>query len=104
MSPAARLPRSRTRLRTLVLLLALLMPGSAAAVATAAPVAAVEHVEYDVLDTAFRPAPCAHRRAVPSRPAPVPTPAPGVPADRPHPAPPRPPYALHTLRTVVLRC
>ncbi|MER5196270.1 hypothetical protein ACWD3J_23905 [Streptomyces sp. NPDC002755] len=102
MSPTARLPRSRTWLRTLVLLLALLVPGAATEVA-AAPVAA-EVAEYDVLDTALRPAPCAHRPAALRRPAPLPDPAPGAPADRPRPAPHRPSYALHALRTVVLRC
>ncbi|MFF1446077.1 hypothetical protein [Streptomyces sp. NPDC058295] len=103
MSPAARLPRSRTWLRTLVLLLALLVPGAAAEI-SAAPVAAAELAEYDVLDTALRPAPCAHRPAAPPRPAALPAPAPGVPADPPRPAPHRPSYALHVLRTVVLRC
>ncbi|MEU9270525.1 hypothetical protein AB0E04_34480 [Streptomyces sp. NPDC048251] len=100
MSPAARLPRSRTWLRTLVLLLALLVPGATAEV-SATPVAAAELAEYDVLDTALRPAPCAHRPAAPLRPAALPAPAPGVPADPPRPAPHRPSYAL---RTVVLRC
>ncbi|MFE7929136.1 hypothetical protein ACFU6S_10385 [Streptomyces sp. NPDC057456] len=104
MSPAARLPRSRTWLRTLVLLLALLVPGAATEVSTA-PVAAADFAEYDVLDTALRPAaPCAHRPAALRRPAPLPAPAPGVPADRPRRAPHRPSYALHALRTVVLRC
>ncbi|MET8165143.1 hypothetical protein ABZT34_12950 [Streptomyces sp. NPDC005329] len=103
MSPAARLPRSRTWLRTLVLLLALLVPGAASEVFTA-PVA-TEFAEYDVLDTALRPAaPCAHRPAALRRPAPLPAPAPGVPADRPRRAPHRPSYALHALHTVVLRC
>ncbi|MEU9437895.1 hypothetical protein [Streptomyces sp. NPDC048252] len=103
MSPAARLPRSRTWLRTLVLLLALLVPGATAEV-SATPVAAAELAEYDVLDTALRPAPCAHRPAAPLRPAALPAPAPGVPVDPPRPAPHRPSYALHALRTVVLRC
>ncbi|MCX5369504.1 hypothetical protein OG613_22460 [Streptomyces sp. NBC_00015] len=103
MSPAARLPRSHTWLRTLVLLLALLVPGAAAEV-SATPVAAAELAEYDVLDTPLRPAPCAHRTAAPLRPAALPAPAPGVPADPPRPAPHRPSYALHALRTVVLRC
>ncbi|KQX62522.1 MULTISPECIES: hypothetical protein [unclassified Streptomyces] len=105
MSPAARLPRSRTWLRTLVLLLALLVPGAAAEV-SAAPVAAeiAAIAEYDVVDTALRPAPRAPRPAAPPRPAALPAPAPGVPADRPRPAPSRPSYALHALRTVVLRC
>ncbi|WP_406008041.1 hypothetical protein OG440_19245 [Streptomyces sp. NBC_00637] len=103
MSPAARLPRSRTWLRTLVLLLVLLVPGVAADV-PAAPVAAAELAEYDVLDTALRPAPCAHRPVALRRPAPLPAPAPEVPADRPRPAPHRPSYTLHVLRTVVLRC
>lgn len=103
MSPAARLPRSRTWLRTLVLLLALLVPGSAAEV-SAAPVTAAGITEYDVLDTALRPAPFAHRLATPRRAAPLASPAPVAPANRPDPAPLRPPYTLHILRVVVLRC
>ncbi|MFH9550935.1 hypothetical protein ACIBAH_25905 [Streptomyces sp. NPDC051445] len=108
MSPAARLPRSRAWLRTLVLLLALLVPGSAAEIAATAPVTAAASAEYDVLDTAaLRPAPCVHRPAAAPRAAQLPPRAPEVPADRPRPLPHRPPYALrtsHILRTVVLRC
>ncbi|MGW0334148.1 hypothetical protein ACWD0J_20165 [Streptomyces sp. NPDC003011] len=99
-----RLPRHRAWPRLLVLLLALLVPGSPAEV-SATPVAAAELVEYDALDTVLRPpARGAHRPAVPLRPAPLTGPAPGVPESRPLPAPPRPPYALRALRTVVLRC
>ncbi|OQR60796.1 hypothetical protein B6E66_28830 [Streptomyces maremycinicus] len=107
MSPTARRPRSLIRLRTLVLLLALLVPGAAAEIPAAPVVAAVgtaETAEYDAFDTALRPAPCAHRPAAPLRPAALPVPVPGVPAERPRPAPHRPPYALRALRTVVLRC
>ncbi|WP_416978044.1 hypothetical protein [Streptomyces sp. T028] len=103
MSTAARLPRSRTWLRVLVLLLALSVPGAPAEF-SAAPVVAGETIEYDAVDTALRPSPCAHRPAAPLRPAPRPAPAPGEPAPRPLPAPPGTPYAPHTLRTVVLRC
>ena len=103
MSTARRHPRSHTWLRVLVVLVALLAPAAPAGFA-APPAAASETVEYDVLDTALRPAPCAHRPAAPPRPAPLPAPAPRVPADRPLPAPPGPSYALHALRTVVLRC
>ncbi|MDX2680993.1 hypothetical protein [Streptomyces soliscabiei] len=94
--------RSHAWLRVLVVLLALLMPGAPAELSE--PPAAAGTVEYDVLDTVLRPAPCAHRPAAPLRPAPLPAPAPGDPAERPLPAPPRPSYALHTLRTVILRC
>jgi hypothetical protein len=98
------LPRSRTWLRTLVLLLALLVPGTHAEL-HAAPPAATEIVEYDALDAALRPpADALHRTVVALRPAPLPAPAPATPADRPLPAPPRPPHALHALRSVVLRC
>ncbi|MEU1181743.1 hypothetical protein ABZ464_29695 [Streptomyces sp. NPDC005820] len=106
MSTAAHLPRSRTWLRVLVPLLALLIllvPGAPAEV-SAAPVVAGETVEYDAVDTAVRPSPCARRAAAPLCPAPRPAPAPGAPAPRPRPAPPGTPYAPHTLRTVVLRC
>ncbi|MFF4270680.1 hypothetical protein [Streptomyces sp. NPDC001536] len=106
MNPAARtLPRGRVWLRAFVLLLALLVPGAHSGTHAATPVVAGEVAEYDVLDTALRPpARAAHRPVVPLRPAPRPAPAPGVPAGHPLPAPPRPPYALHTLRSVVLRC
>ncbi|WP_327718012.1 hypothetical protein OG381_23340 [Streptomyces sp. NBC_00490] len=98
---------TRTWLRAFVLLLALLVPGGHAGAPAATAVAPIagELAEYDVLDTALRPpARAAHRPVVPLRPAPRPAPAPAVPAGRPLPAPPRPPYALHTLRSVVLRC
>ncbi|KUN81687.1 hypothetical protein [Streptomyces griseoruber] len=103
MSTAARLPRRRTWLRVLVLLLALLVPGVPAEVSTS-PVVAGETVEYDAVDTAVRPSPGDRCAAAPLRPAPRPAPAPCAPAQRPRPAPPGTPYAPHTLRTVVLRC
>ncbi|MCQ9135781.1 hypothetical protein KMS84_34145, partial [Streptomyces sp. IBSBF 2807] len=53
--------RSRAWLRVLVLLLALL--ASSAPCALPAPLAAAETGEYDVVDSALRPAPCAHRPA-----------------------------------------
>lgn len=98
---------TRTWLRAFVLLLALLVPGghAGAHAATAVTPIAGELAEYDVLDTALRPpARAAHRPVVPLRPAPRPAPAPGAPAGHPLPAPPRLPHALHTLRSVVLRC
>ncbi|WP_369188958.1 hypothetical protein [Streptomyces sp. R08] len=106
--PAHRLPRSRAWLRALVLLLALLVPGTHAELrATPAASASVETtVEYDVLDTAaaLRPVgPLAVRRpTAPLRPAPAP--ASRAPLARSFPAPPSPPYTLRALRTVVLRC
>ncbi|MFI6936932.1 hypothetical protein [Streptomyces sp. NPDC050287] len=109
MSTVRSLPRSRAWLRVLVLLLAVLVPGTHAA-AHAAPVASLEIVEYDVLDaaatTAVRPPATAVRRAaVPLRPVPLPAPAPGAPeGGRPLPAPPVAPYAARALRSVVLRC
>ena len=106
--PARSLPRSRAWLRALVLLLALLVPGTHAET-RAMPVASssVETtIEYDVLDTAAaapRPLSLAvHRPTAPLRPAPGPaSPAPRV---RSFSAPPQPPYTLRALRTVVLRC
>lgn len=106
MSTVRRLPHRLGPLRALVLLLVLLVPG-APAQTHAAHVVAGEVAEYDVLDTALRPpARTAHRRAaaVPLRPAPLPGTAPAVAESRRLPAPPRPPYALPALRSVVLRC
>ncbi|MFD4556020.1 hypothetical protein ACFWP5_17170 [Streptomyces sp. NPDC058469] len=108
-SPARSLPRSRARLRALVLLLALLVPGTHAEV-RAMPVAsssAETTIEYDVLDTAAALRPVSltvHRPTAPLRPAPAPSPASPGPQSRSLPAPPRPPYTLRALRTVVLRC
>ncbi|MEU0028824.1 hypothetical protein [Streptomyces sp. NPDC006335] len=105
MSSVRRPPGSRDWLRALVLLLALLVPGAHVQAHTMPPVPAGEIVEYDVLDTALRPpARTVHRAAVPLRPVPWPETVPGVSADPPVPAPPRPPYALPALRSVVLRC
>ncbi|GAA3796210.1 hypothetical protein GCM10022403_032580 [Streptomyces coacervatus] len=106
MSTVRSLPRGRAWLRTLVLLLALLVPGTHVEV-HAAPSAATETVEYDALDAALRPpADALHCTVVALRPTPLqaPAPAPGTPADRPLPGPPRPPHALTALRSVVLRC
>ncbi|MEU6143456.1 hypothetical protein ABZ848_24230 [Streptomyces sp. NPDC047081] len=104
MSTARRLPHSRTWLRVLVLLFALLVPGAHTEV-HAAPVASVETVEYDALDAAVRPpADAVRRAAVPLRPAPLPAPAPHAAPGRPRPAVPGPSYPLRCLRTVVLRC
>ncbi|GAB7109475.1 hypothetical protein JCM4814A_77890 [Streptomyces phaeofaciens JCM 4814] len=102
-STARRVPHGRTWLRAFVLLLALLAPGAATEL-SATPVTAAETVEYDVVDPALRPAPGTHRPAAPLRPAPSTAPAPALPAERPRPTPPRTPYALRALRTVVLRC
>ncbi|WP_406124663.1 hypothetical protein [Streptomyces sp. NBC_00989] len=107
-SPARSLPRSRVWLRALVLLLALLVPGTHAEMrATPAASSAETTIEYDVLDptAALRPlSPAVHRPAAPLRPAPAPHPASPDPQARAFPAPPWPPYTLRALRTVVLRC
>ncbi|MFJ8635128.1 hypothetical protein [Streptomyces sp. NPDC093568] len=98
--------RSRTWLRVVVLLLALLVPG-AHAQAHALPMVAgaAEVAEHDVLDTALRPPARADRRTlVRTRPAPSPAPAPGTAPGPRSSAPHRPPYVPHILRTVVLRC
>ncbi|MFK4106011.1 hypothetical protein ACI2L1_39340 [Streptomyces sp. NPDC019531] len=101
---SARRPRyGRTWLRTLVLLLALLVP--AAPMNEAHGVGAGEIVEYDVLDTAVRPpARVVHRTAARLRTAPRSEAAPAVPAHRPVPGSPQPPYAPPAPRSVVLRC
>ncbi|MER6558667.1 hypothetical protein ABT300_13130 [Streptomyces sp. NPDC001027] len=107
MSTARRHPPSRTWLRVLVVLLALLAP--AAPTGFAAPSAAAsEIVEHDVLDPPLRPASCPHRSAAaPLRPALLP---PGDAATRPLPSPPRDSHPSHrphpssVLRTVILRC
>ncbi|MEY9992563.1 hypothetical protein ABIE67_004595 [Streptomyces sp. V4I8] len=110
--------RSHAWLRALVLLLALLVPGAhaqahALPALTGAPGASGasgsgEVAEHDVLDTVLRPPARADRRNAvrPARlsPGPPPKPARGVRACPPRPAPPRPPYLSHILRTVVLRC
>ncbi|MFG2554487.1 hypothetical protein [Streptomyces sp. NPDC048581] len=109
MSTASILPRSRTWLRVLVLLLALLVPGAHAQAhavpAMAAGVSGEAAAEHDALDTVLRPPARTDRRTT-VRPCstPPPKPAPSVPARLSHPAPPRPPYVPHILRTVVLRC
>ncbi|WP_328748592.1 hypothetical protein OHT57_24275 [Streptomyces sp. NBC_00285] len=108
MSTARRPPHSPTWLRTLVLLLALLLPGAPVQAHEAPVAAAGEIAGYDVLDAALRPpARAADRPAVPLRPAPRQEMAPGAGGDRPVPALPRPPLVLPTLaalRSVVLRC
>jgi hypothetical protein len=98
-----RLPRSRTWLRVLVLLLALLVPGAQAE--TAPMMSPGETVGYDLPEVALRPASLPAQRAdVPLRPEPLPGAAPGRPARRPRHAPAWPPYAPGALRSVVLRC
>ncbi|GGJ43603.1 hypothetical protein [Streptomyces brasiliensis] len=104
MSTAPSLPHGQAWLRSLVLLLALLVPSTHADV-HAVQVAAVDVAEHVVLDTALRPpSRTAHHPDVPEHPAPAPVPAPPAPEARPFPAPPQPQQALHTLRSVVLRC
>jgi hypothetical protein len=100
MSTAGRHPRSRTWLRVLVLLLAVLLP-AAPAEAAPPPVVAAETCEYDALDTALRaPADGARRTVAPPRPAPRPA---GESGTTP-PVPPRPAHPLDAPRTMVLRC
>ncbi|WP_405949148.1 hypothetical protein OG588_24275 [Streptomyces prunicolor] len=105
-SPAHRLPRSHVWLRALVLLLALLVPGTHAEMRATPVASSVETtIEYDVLDTAAALRPVSltvHRPTAPLRPAPGP--AATAPRARSFPAPPSPPYTLRALRTVVLRC
>ncbi|MGN9755504.1 hypothetical protein [Streptomyces sp. SD31] len=108
MSTARRPLLSHAWLRVLVLLLALLVPGTHTQ-AHAVPMAAgasAELAEHDVLDTLLRPPARPDRRnTVRLRPAPLPKQAPpGVRACPARPAPPRSPYVPHVLRTVVLRC
>ncbi|MFF4356960.1 hypothetical protein [Streptomyces sp. NPDC001604] len=104
MSTVRSLSRGHAWLRTLVLLLTLLVPG-AHVEAHEAPPSATEIVEYDALDAAVRPpADALHRTVVALRPAPLQAPPLDTPADRPLPVSPRPPHALHALRSVVLRC
>ncbi|MFD8231082.1 hypothetical protein ACFV20_04190 [Streptomyces sp. NPDC059696] len=106
--PVPRAPRRHPWLRVLVLLLALLVPGTHAEAQTGAtaPVPA-EHttVECDLLDTAPRPAPRGARRVTdPPPPAPPTDPVPAPPAPRSAPVPPRPPSDPRPLRSEVLRC
>ncbi|GAA3910677.1 hypothetical protein GCM10023084_73490 [Streptomyces lacrimifluminis] len=110
MSPAARTPytsyaaRPAAWLRVLVLLLALLVPGTAHCGAAESVVPGGTAAEYDVHDTALRPpARHGHRPVVPLRPVPRPPSVrhPVAKATHPLPVPPRPTLAL---RSVVLRC
>ncbi|XUL89627.1 hypothetical protein ACQ86D_25815 [Streptomyces galilaeus] len=105
MSTARSLPRSRAWLRALVLLLALLVPGTHAEMRAMPVASSVETtIEYDVLDTAAvrPPSLTAPRATAPLRP--VPAPASHEPEGRPLPAPHGPSYTLRAQRTVVLRC
>jgi hypothetical protein len=106
-SPAHHLPRSHAWLRALVLLLALLVPGTHAEMRAMPVASSVETtIEYDALDTAAALRPSlsltVHRPTAPLRPAPGQ--AATAPRARSFPAPPSPPYTLRALRTVVLRC
>ncbi|MFE4665969.1 hypothetical protein ACFRI7_10460 [Streptomyces sp. NPDC056716] len=108
--PRRHSPHPTWWLRTALLLLALLVPGTHTG-AHALPLTVGVHenggtaAECDLLDSALRPVtrvsrrPATAARPVPERPAP-----PGRAAHRPHPAPPAPSYSLHHLRSVVLRC
>ncbi|MEV0737659.1 hypothetical protein AB0I51_17160 [Streptomyces sp. NPDC050549] len=105
MSTARSLPRSRAWLRALVLLLALLVPGTHAEMRVMPVASSVETtIEYDVLDTAAvrPPSLTVHRATAPLRPAPAPVFH--GPASRSLPAPHGPSYTLRARRTVVLRC
>ncbi|MEU1465467.1 hypothetical protein ABZ467_33320 [Streptomyces sp. NPDC005727] len=106
MSRTARIPRSRTWLRVLVLLLAVWVPGAHVQPQPApAPAASAGTSEHDHLDTLPRPpARVSHPAGAPERPAPLPGPAPAPAAAPPGRAVPRPPGAVPLLRTVVLRC
>lgn len=112
MSPAARTPytsyavRRAAWLRVLVLLLALLVPGTAAHCSAAeSVVSGGTAAEHDVHDTALRPpGRYGHRPVVPLRPAPR------APVTRhpvttaAHPLPVRPRPTPPARRSVVLRC
>lgn len=112
MSPAARIPytsyaaRPAAWLRVLVVLLALLVPGTAAHCGAADPVVpGGTAAEYDVHDTALRPpGRYGHRPVVPLRPVPRPPSARHAVATAAHrlPVPPRP--APIASRSMVLRC
>ena len=112
MSRTTHFPRTARRyawLRVLVVLLALLAAGAhTAAMADPPTLVSAETcgADCDVLDAALWPAATqTHRTVPPLRPGPAPSTRPsepGRPAPAPVPAPHSP--ALHTLRTVVLRC
>ncbi len=99
MSTARTLPHGHTWLRTFVLLLALCVPAAPVGLPVSPVAAAMEIVEYDVVDPA--PRPVTARRAprttaVPPRPAPHPRPTARLSPPHPHTPP--------ALRSVVLRC
>ncbi|AGS70514.1 hypothetical protein [Streptomyces collinus] len=107
MSGTPGLPRTRTWLRVLVLLLALWVPGAHVQATTApAPAASAGAAEHDVLDSLLRPpARALHQPGAADRAAPpADPPVPARPAPGPRPAVPLPPSAVPLLRTVVLRC
>ncbi|MFF7239353.1 hypothetical protein [Streptomyces collinus] len=107
MSGTPGLPRTRTWLRVLVLLLALWVPGAHVQATTApAPAAPAGAAEHDVLDSLLRPpARALHQPGAADRAAPpADPPVPARPAPGPRPAVPLPPSAAPLLRTVVLRC
>ncbi|MEU3252928.1 hypothetical protein [Streptomyces sp. NPDC006997] len=111
MSRTPRPDRRHAWLRALVLLLVLCVPGAHAGARAVPPVTVTAEsggtvAEADPLDTALRaPGRGAHRPAVPQRPTDPGPPRVPPAAHTPHPAaPPPPPYALRTLRCVVLIC
>ncbi|MDX3747336.1 hypothetical protein [Streptomyces sp. AK08-02] len=111
MSPAARTPyasyavRRTAWLRVVVLLLALLVPGTAAHCGAAeSVVSSGTAAEHDVHDSALRPsARYGHRGVVALRPVPGPPAARHAPARTAHPLP-VPPRPTPAPRSVVLRC
>ncbi|MFD0316003.1 hypothetical protein [Streptomyces flavalbus] len=103
--------RRHAWLRALVLLLVLCVPGAHAGAQAVPPVTVTAEnggtaAEADPLDTALRaPGRGAHRPVVPQRPAGRPTPPAARAGHGPRTTlPPRPPYALQSLRCVVLIC
>ncbi|MFG3717500.1 hypothetical protein ACGF8D_06780 [Streptomyces massasporeus] len=107
--PVPRSPRRHAWLRVLVLLLALLVPGTHAEAHTgwAAGVSGESTtVECDLFDTALRPPARTARRttAVPLSFAPLPGPGPAPTAQHPVPVPPTPRLDPRPLRSEVLRC
>ncbi|MFB7497415.1 hypothetical protein ACFC09_22505 [Streptomyces sp. NPDC056161] len=104
MSSARTLRSGRVRLRVLVLLLALLVPG-AHAEAHATPIVVGDIVQHDGLDTALRPPSRAvHHPLAAAGPSPLADPPTAAPHAPPLPLPPRPPHALRARCSVVLRC
>ncbi|EGX56226.1 hypothetical protein SZN_29013 [Streptomyces zinciresistens K42] len=111
MGTARRLPGSRTWLRVVVLLFAVLLPGTHAQAHSQHLVvgAPAEVAEHDLLDASLRAPARTGRRgvvrvAVRPRSGPPPAASRRVPVSRRACAPPREPYLPPVPRTVVLRC